>query len=108
MSLTVAELMSRMPDAFLPEKALGMEADIQFRFTGAESGEWFARIKDGHCTVNQGILSNARMTLSADSGDFLKIFKGELDPMQAFMQGKLILSGDLNLALKLLSMFKVR
>ena len=108
MPLTIAELMSKMPAAFLPEKALGMEAGLQFKFSGAEPGEWFTLIKDGLCTVNQGILPKARMTLSADSDDFLKIFNGEMDGMQAFMQGRLRLSGDLNLALKLLSVFKIR
>jgi putative sterol carrier protein len=46
--------------------------------------------------------------LSADSTDYVKIFTGEVDGMQAFMQGKLKLSGDLNLAMKLMTIFKIR
>jgi putative sterol carrier protein len=48
------------------------------------------------------------MTLTADSADFVKIFTGELDGMAAFMQGKIKLGGDLNLAMKLMQMFKIR
>jgi putative sterol carrier protein len=48
------------------------------------------------------------MTLTADSTDFTNLITGELDPMAAFMQGKLKLQGDLNLAMKLTQMFKVR
>jgi putative sterol carrier protein len=48
------------------------------------------------------------MTLTADSSDYVKIFTGELDGMQAFMQGKIILGGDLNLAMKLMQMFKIK
>jgi putative sterol carrier protein len=48
------------------------------------------------------------MTLTADSSDYVKIFTGELDGMAAFMQGKLKLAGDLNLAMKLTQMFKIR
>lgn len=107
MSLTVAELMTRMPAAFLPEKAAGMEAVIQFHVTGEETGEWNATIRNGKCTVGQGASPNPSLTLAADSGDFLKIFSGELDGMQAFMQGRLEFSGDMNLALKLLSIFEV-
>ena len=108
MPLTVAELMSKMPGAFIPEKALGLDAVIQFKFTGAEAGEWYATIKDGKVEVAQGVHPSPKMTLTADSADYVKIFTGELDGMQAFMQGKLKLAGDLNLAMKLTQMFKIR
>lgn len=109
MPLTITELMEKMPGAFLPEKAPGLDAVIHFKFTGAEPGEWNATIKDGVCQVAQGIPSRQpNMTLSADSADYIKIFTGELDGMQAFMQGKIKLAGDLNLAMKLMQMFKIR
>ena len=108
MPLTVAELMEKMPGAFIPEKAQGVDAIIQFQFTGAEAGEWNATIKDGKVDVAQGAHPTPKMTLTADSADYVKIFTGELDGMQAFMQGKIKLAGDLNLAMKLMQMFKIR
>ncbi len=108
MPLTVADLMSKMPAAFIPEKAVGLDAVIQFNFTGAEPGEWYAEIKDGAVKVEQGVHPSPKMTLTADSADYVKLFTGELDPMQAFMQGKLKLQGDLNLAMKMNQFFKMR
>lgn len=108
MSLTVETLMSKMPGAFMPEKAVGLDAVIQFKFTGVEAGDWYAVIKDDKVTVEKGTHSSPKMTLTADSGDYVKIFTGELDGMQAFMQGKLKLAGDLNLAMKLTQMFKIK
>ncbi|MBI3738672.1 MAG: SCP2 sterol-binding domain-containing protein [Chloroflexi bacterium] len=108
MPLTISELMSKMPGAFIPEKAAGVDAVIQFKFTGAEPGAWNAAIKDGKCVVAQGETTSPKMTLTADSADYIKIFTGELDGMQAFMQGKIKLGGDLNLAMKLMQMFKIR
>ena len=108
MPLTVAELMEKMPGAFIPEKAQGLDAVIQFKFTGAEPGDWFATIKDGKVNVERGTNPAPKMTLSADSSDYVKIFTGELDGMQAFMQGQVRLTGDLNLAMKLMQMFKIR
>jgi len=108
MTQTVVELMSKMPKAFLPEKAPGLDAVIQFKFSGTEAGDWFATIKNDKCTVEQGAYPTPKMTLSADSADYVKIFTGELDGMQAFMAGKLKLAGDLNLAMKLMTMFKIR
>jgi putative sterol carrier protein len=109
MPLTIADLMERMPGALIPEKAAGVDAVIHFKFTGAEPGEWNAVIKDGKAEVSQGIPHfKPTMTLTADSSEFVKIFTGELDGMQAFMQGKIKLAGDLNLAMKMMQMFKVR
>jgi len=109
MPLTVSELMEKMPSAFIPEKAQGLDALIHFKFTGAEPGEWNAEIQDGKVAVTQGTSARQpNMTLTADSTDYVKIFTGELNGMQAFMQGKIKLAGDLNLAMKLMQMFKIR
>jgi len=108
MPLTVTELMEKMPGAFIPEKAQGVDATIQFNFTGAEAGGWNATIKDDKVDVARGTHPSPKMTLTADSSDYVKIFTGELDGMQAFMQGKIKLAGDLNLAMKLMQMFKIR
>ena len=109
MPLTISQLMEKMPGAFLPEKAQGVNATIHFKFTGTEAGEWNAKIADGKVEVAKGAPSGAAtMTLTADSGDYVRLFTGELDAMQAFMQGKLKLGGDLNLAMKMMQMFKVK
>ena len=107
MPLTVADLMSKMPGAFMPEKAAGLDAVIQFKFTGAEPGDWYAVVKDGKVEVSQGTHAYPKMTLTADSSDYVKIFTGELDGMQAFMGGKLRTEGDMMLALKLSELFPV-
>jgi len=109
MPLTISELMEKMPGAFIPEKAQGVDAVIHFKFKGEEAGEWNAAIKDGKVDVAQGIpRKQPNMTLTADSNDYVKIITGEMDGMQAFMQGKIKLAGDLNLAMKLMQMFKIR
>ena len=108
MPLTIADLMSKMPSAFVPEKAQGINAVLQFKFSGAEPGDWYAELNEGRDSVQQGTHINPKMTLSADSDDYIKLFTGQLDPMQAFMAGKLKLTGDLNLAMKMTQFFKMR
>ena len=53
MSLTVKELMERMPGAFIPEKAEGVDAVILFEL-GEDGGNWVCTIKDQTCTVEEG------------------------------------------------------
>ena len=43
----------------------------------------------------------AGCTMNLDSGDFVKMFQGELKPMQAFMAGKMEVKGDKMLGVKL-------
>ncbi len=105
--ITIETLMNRMPKAFRPDKATGVDAVIQFSLTGDEAGEWYVDIKDGACTVHQGVAENPKMTLTADSEDYKNVILGKTDGMAAFMQGKLKLAGDLNLAMKLTSFFKL-
>ena len=108
MPLTIEEIMEKMPGALDSQKAAGINAVVHFKFTGAEAGEWNAIIKDGKAEVARGIPhSKPTVTLTADSSDFLQLFTGKLDPMQAFMQGKIKLGGDLSQAMKLVPMFRV-
>jgi putative sterol carrier protein len=105
--VTIETLMSRMPKAFLPEKAAGVEAVIQYHLTGEEAGDWIITIQEGECQVVEGIAENPNMTLSADSADYKDVILGKVNGMNAFMEGKLKLAGDLNLAMKLTSFFKM-
>ena len=105
---TVSDFIARMATAFIPEKAAGIDATIQLRLTGAQPGELFITIKDNQCTVSQGMANAAKLTVTADGGDLVKIFGGQMDGMQAFMQGKLRVAGDMKLALKLLNLFKMQ
>lgn len=104
--LTIEKLMNLMPSAFQPDKAGNASAVIQFQLTGAEAGDWTATVKDGKCTVERGASPSPNLTLSADSQLYKDIVNGRANPMTAFMNGGLKLTGDLNLAMKFMGWFK--
>jgi putative sterol carrier protein len=105
--MTIERMMELMPGAFQPEKAAGLDVVIQFVFTGAEGGEWFATLQNGTCQVQKGTAPNAKLTLTAQSQDYLSIVTGKLNPMSALAEGKIQLKGDMGLALKMTSFFKM-
>lgn len=105
--ITIEEMMNRMPKAFLPDKAEGVKAVIQYHLSGAEAGDWVVTIGDGQCVVERGTTEESTMTLRADSQDYKDIILGKLDPMTAFMQQKVKLTGNLNMALGLTKYFKM-
>jgi putative sterol carrier protein len=106
--ITVQELMDRMPKAFIPESAEGVDAVIQYHLSGEEGGDWVVTIRDQKCIVETGETDSPTMTLWADAQDYKDIILGKLDPMAAFMQQKVRLSGNLNMALGLTKYFKMR
>lgn len=105
--ITIEKLLHLAPKAFLPDKAAGIEAVIQLNLTGVDGGDWVMTIEDQTLTLKPGIHTNPRLRLSADSKDVLAIANGRMDPMQAFMLGKLKLSGDTALAMKLINLFSL-
>jgi putative sterol carrier protein len=105
--VTIEKMMNRMPKDFLPEKAVGVEAVVQYHLSGDEPGDWIITIRDGECKVDPGIAENPKMTLSAASQDYKDVILGKINAMNAFMDGKLQLAGDLNLAMKLMTFFKL-
>jgi putative sterol carrier protein len=105
--LTLRELIARMPRAFIPENAVGVDTVMQYHLTGDEGGDWIITIKDGECSVAEGVAENPKMTLTAEAQDYKDVVTGKSNAMQAFMMGKLKLAGDLTLAMKLPNFFKM-
>jgi putative sterol carrier protein len=98
--------MERMPDAFLPEKAEGVEGVIQFQL-GDEGGDWVCTIKDQTCKVDKGTVDEPSLTLTAEASDYIDMITGKLNPMTAIATKKVSLKGDLNLAMKYMNLFKL-
>ncbi|MDD2696252.1 MAG: SCP2 sterol-binding domain-containing protein [Anaerolineales bacterium] len=105
--ISVRQLVLNHEKAFMPEKAAGVNAVIQYILTGEEGGDWIVTLQDGKCTVAEGKAEKPTMTLTADAQDFKDVLTGKVNGMQYFMQGRLKLAGDLNLAMKLTTFFKM-
>ncbi len=84
-------------------EASGLNATIKFAFT--EGG---ALLIDGKSKPNQ--VSNddtaADCTVKVSLENFGKLMERKLDPMTAFMTGKIKIEGDMGVAMKLGNLFK--
>jgi putative sterol carrier protein len=86
-------------DAFRPERAGNQSAIVGWDITSPEGTHQFQlKVADGACTAVSGSEEAARVTLGMALPDFLRFITGKLDGMQAFMTGKLKLSGDMMFA----------
>lgn len=104
---TPADIFAKTPGNLIPEKAGDMNAAVAFDLSGDEGGQWTVKIADGSCTVEDGLAEGADATISMEGGDYVDMMTGKLNPMMAFMGGKVKVSGDLNTVMKFQTMFKI-
>ena len=97
--MTAKELLHRMPEALNEEAAGDTEATIQYEI----SEPTYQVLKDGSLTVHEGRAESPDLTVIIGDDNLVKLFRGELNPMTAFMSGKLKVKGDLGLAQRLVS-----
>jgi putative sterol carrier protein len=106
MSSDLRKLMEAMPGAFLPEKAGDAKALIQLEMTGEDEGNWVLDIGGGKCEVREEAASNADVKVTMDANDFVALYGNQLNPVQAFMSGRIKVSGNVGLVMQLLNWFE--
>src|SRR3990170_9157938 len=102
---SIKEVMTGMPGAFQADKAGGANATIQFNFSGAEPGNYTAKIADGKCEVTEGTADTPTVTINSPSDVWLKIIRGELDGATAFMSGQFTFTGDMGVLMQMQTWF---
>ena len=95
----LGQIFEYMAGRFQPERASGQSAVIGWDIASPDGTHSYQlKVADGTCTAAQGNAESARVTLGMALPDFLRFLTGKLDGMQAFMAGKLKLSGDMMFA----------
>lgn len=84
-----------------PEKLKGINATYQFHLTGEGGGSFYASVKDDGVEVEEGTAETPQVTVSITAADFAGLATGQLNPVMAFMSGKIKIQGDMGLAMKL-------
>ncbi|HEY1349655.1 MAG TPA: SCP2 sterol-binding domain-containing protein [Ktedonobacteraceae bacterium] len=105
--MTSAELFASLPERFNAGAAAGLKKTLQWNITGDDPGIWAFQIENGVGTLIPGGVEKPDATFTTSSKVWLDIAQGKLDSTRAFMTGKLKVSGDLTLAIKVPQFFPV-
>lgn len=105
--LSIQSLMERMQKAFIPEKSAGYDLTVQVELQGEGGGNWVVEISNQRCAVTQGVISNPTLKMSGSAQTVMDVFTGKQDGIRAYMLGKLRVSGDMSLAMRLTNLFKL-
>ncbi|XP_048584363.1 hydroxysteroid dehydrogenase-like protein 2 [Nematostella vectensis] len=99
----VAGLIATIQSNLSEDVVKSINGVFEFKLNGKEPGTWYLDLKNGKGDVGAGSFPKGKphCTLTLKSEDFVKMFKGELNPTQAFMAGKLKMKGNMMIAMKL-------
>lgn len=86
-----------------PATIRGVTGVMLFNLGGEGGGKWTVRFADGAVTLEEGEANAPDVTFTMAAQDFIAIANGQLNPISAFMQGKVKVSGDMALAMRLQS-----
>lgn len=105
--MTVSEAIEKLRTSLegKKEQVAGLSGSFQFHLTGEGGGSFYAEAKDGKVEILEGTHPSPKVTVSMAVEDMGALLEGKLNPMAAFMQGKLKVQGDMGLALKLQNLF---
>ena len=88
-----------------PDKAREINAIYAFKIQGEGGGEWTVDLTGDPPTCVRGDSGKAQCTIEIDHEDFKSMLKDPNAGMQLYFQGKLRVSGDPMLAMKLQQLF---
>jgi putative sterol carrier protein len=103
---TIREYMRGVQARFDPNAAKGLDAVYQFQLSGASGGQYYLAVKDGTCAAEEGAHPGPHVTFSLSDADCLGLLNGTLDGTSLYLSGRLKISGDLGLAMRLATLFR--
>ena len=101
-----SDFINNMPNQIDLEKTKGIHALLQFSLSGEGGGDWGVSVDDGKVLVVPGQFAKPQLIIKASAANALKLMRGELNPVGAFMTGKVKVAGDMALAMKLLDLLR--
>lgn len=101
----------QMPKHLDRTRAGRLNVTVRWRITGHQDRHvdvYDLTIRDGQCQVSRGEGSaEPQLTITVDRVEFLRLITGHSDALRAYFTGRLTVSGDIMLAAKLISLFRI-
>lgn len=80
-------------------------AVIKFDIKGPDGGIWIASLRPENTGIARTDVESD-CTITTTDSDFIKLVNGDIGPERAILTGKVKLSGNVGMAMKLASLFK--
>lgn len=104
--MTLNERFEALSTRFNVSGEPGPAKTIQWNITGAETGSWAFEIGGGASRLIPGGVDEPDTTITTSDETWIAIADGKQDPMKAFMTGKVKVTGNMTLALRVTQLFQ--
>ncbi|MFH1138020.1 MAG: SCP2 sterol-binding domain-containing protein [Pseudomonadota bacterium] len=94
-----------MIEKFNPQAAEGIDAAFQRTLIGDRGGTWHINVQNGRAALANDKHPAPKVAQTSSVDLFLSMVNFEINGMQAFMSGKLKMTGDMMLAQKIYDIF---
>lgn len=95
------QILELMPAGFNREAAKGVSLIYQFNLTGEGGGQYHLIIENETCELKEGEHPSPDAVLTIPAQDFCNLVMGRLPFALAFITGRLKVTGDLRLVLRM-------
>jgi hypothetical protein len=106
--MPIQQLLEGMVLAFNPEEGGDLTAKIQFDVTDSSPSvaSYHLTIANGACEFHKGVAADPTLTIKTPADVWTKVSQREISGQDALMQGLYMANGDLNLLLRMESLFR--
>lgn len=101
--MSYEELIAKVTEQFMKADVSGIQEHLayQFNIEGEAEGAFYAEISQGKLEIAPYEYFDRDVLFTTSAKTLLKIMNGKLDPVLAFLEGRLKVGGDFDKALKL-------
>lgn len=94
--MNIKAYLKENPDAVPPKSGL-----FHFKITGTPSADWRVDLNKSPAVIKRGTVAKPDTTFMVSDEHLMRIAKGELNVQAAVLQGRLVVKGNVGLAMKL-------
>ena len=100
-TVSIKPIFEALPSSLNKTAAQDANAVYQFNLSGEGGGQFIVAIKNGECTVKEGVIPAPDATIWATAADYMNIVAGTYPFGLAYINGRLKIEGNLRLVLRL-------
>ena len=103
--MSAREMIYTLPKRLKPNSGIGIDIIYHFQITGVDGGDFTVKVKDGTCSVHDGLTGDPKCIISATSSDYVDAETGKINAQMAVMFGKIKVS-NIGSMMKFVEMFE--